>query len=198
LFFDGPRTGSMEVTEGRSPNDVCVTVDGREVVFNLEDVMMTCKEEAEEDSAIISEVVAQISPMNSITESTPPFSPLSTPEIADGNSPSDEDDDDPTYEPSMTVVSPLTKRPRGRKPDAATASMSKKERKRLQNKKAATRYREKKRQEVEIVEDVEDTLEKRNAELRAEVTKLEHESTLLKNLLRDVLRTKGLWPPKNK
>jgi len=174
-----------------------VTFDDQEMVFNLEDVMMTCKEEVE-DLAIISEVVAQISPTSSITESTtPPFSPLSNSDVADGNSPSD-DEDDPTYVPSMAVASPLTPRRRGRKPDAATANMSKKERKRLQNKKAATRYREKIRQEVEIVENVEETLEKRNSELRAEVTKLEHESTLLKNLLRDVLRTKGLWPPKSK
>lgn len=63
---------------------------------------------------------------------------------------------------------------------------SRKERKKLQNKEAANRYRQKKKDEIRLAAEEEDGLQRRNQELKSEVLNLEREIMCLKDLLTDV------------
>lgn len=69
--------------------------------------------------------------------------------------------------------------------------IDKKSRKRDQNKLAATRYREKKRGELQAVQEEEDVLVKRNKELLEEVETLSREIKYMKDLMVDVYKAKG-------
>jgi len=64
--------------------------------------------------------------------------------------------------------------------------VSRKERKKLQNKEAANRYRQKKKDELKQAVEEEEGLTKRNHELKSEVMNLEREIMCLKELLSDV------------
>ncbi|XP_077979583.1 uncharacterized protein LOC144434929 [Glandiceps talaboti] len=70
--------------------------------------------------------------------------------------------------------------------------VDKKSRKRAQNKEAATRYREKKREEANARQSVEDVLEKRNKDLREQVDSITREIKYMKDLMADVYKAKGL------
>lgn len=74
--------------------------------------------------------------------------------------------------------------------------MERKQRKKQQNRDAALRYRQKKKQEVESVSSVCDKLEKRNRELKDKADQLSREIQYLKDLMADVYRAKGLVSPK--
>lgn len=63
---------------------------------------------------------------------------------------------------------------------------SRKERKKMQNRVAATRYREKKRKEKEETRGVVEELEKRNRELREKASAIEMEVNYLKKLFREI------------
>lgn len=65
-------------------------------------------------------------------------------------------------------------------------------RKKEQNKSAANRYRLKKKAEIEILCDEEQTLMKQNEKLSAEEADVNRELKVLKSLLRDLFRAKGL------
>lgn len=62
-------------------------------------------------------------------------------------------------------------------------SSKRKERKKQQNKEAATRYREKKRTEARVLMDEETSLEKQNQELKEKVQQLSNEISYLKSLM---------------
>uniref|UniRef100_A0A1L8DIS2 Putative activating transcription factor n=1 Tax=Nyssomyia neivai TaxID=330878 RepID=A0A1L8DIS2_9DIPT len=68
----------------------------------------------------------------------------------------------------------------------------KKSRKKEQNKNAATRYRKKKKMEVEEVLEVERALQKDHDKLKAEAMDLKREIKYLKGLMREVYKAKGL------
>lgn len=72
------------------------------------------------------------------------------------------------------------------------SSTEKKERKRAQNKNAATRYREKKRAEANVVFDEQSKMEDKNRDLKDKVTLLTREIQYMKELLIEVYKTKGL------
>nr|CAD7605294.1 unnamed protein product [Timema genevievae] len=80
----------------------------------------------------------------------------------------------------------------GAKPYSRGAPEEKKLRKKEQNKNAATRYRQKKRAEVEVIVSEEKGLEDINKELTANVSELQREIKYLKNLMRDAFRRRGL------
>ena len=80
---------------------------------------------------------------------------------------------------------------RAGKPYAANVE-DKRQRKKEQNKNAATRYRMKKKAEVEVILGEESELKDKNTELQAKVQDLSQEIRYLKNLMRDVFRAKGL------
>ncbi|CAH0545958.1 unnamed protein product [Brassicogethes aeneus] len=68
----------------------------------------------------------------------------------------------------------------------------KKSRKKEQNKNAATRYRMKKKAEVEVILSEEKVMLDHNAELGAKITDLQREIKYLKGLMRDLFKAKGL------
>jgi len=74
----------------------------------------------------------------------------------------------------------------------STTQLSKKERKREQNKNAAIRYREKKRAEAEVVHSEERVLEDKNTALKKRVDSMTNEIQYLKDLLKEVYKAKGL------
>lgn len=111
--------------------------------------------------------------------------------------------EDPTYMPDMDEVS----KPKSRakpyerkvkkdtaisKPSKEAKQLERKLRKKQQNKDAATRYRQKKKVESDIINDECDQLESRNTELRGKVDQMTREISYLKNLLAEVYEAKGL------
>lgn len=69
---------------------------------------------------------------------------------------------------------------------------SRKEKKKLQNKEAAIRYRQKKKSETQVLADEESVLQERNDALKAEVLNLEREIMCMKELLSDVFNIHSL------
>ncbi|MCP5809843.1 bZIP transcription factor, partial [Klebsiella pneumoniae] len=65
-------------------------------------------------------------------------------------------------------------------------------RKKEQNKNAATRYRQKKKAEVEVLLKEEQTLRQRHTELGEKCSDLQREIRYLKALMRDLFKAKGL------
>lgn len=102
--------------------------------------------------------------------------------------------DDPEWMPESIEnydeeESPKSKRP---KPYSRTSGTDKKSRKKEQNKNAATRYRMKKKAEVEVILGEEKGLSDKNDELRTEITDMVREIKYLKGLMRDLCKAKGL------
>lgn len=84
------------------------------------------------------------------------------------------------------------KRTAKRRPRAKADLSSRKERKRLQNKDAATRYRQKKKQEIGKAEEELDKLMATNVSLQSEAQRITNEISYLKGLMRELFRAKGL------
>ncbi|KAL1422981.1 hypothetical protein MTO96_021573 [Rhipicephalus appendiculatus] len=79
-----------------------------------------------------------------------------------------------------------------RRPRAKADVSSRKERKRLQNKDAATRYRQKKKQQFGKVEEELEELTATNVSLQSEAQRIANEISYLKGLMRELFRAKGL------
>jgi hypothetical protein len=69
---------------------------------------------------------------------------------------------------------------------------TKKERKKVQNKNAATRYRQKKKSEADVTASEFDELNDHNTELKRKVDEMEHEIQYMKGILKDIYKVKGL------
>ena len=69
---------------------------------------------------------------------------------------------------------------------------NKKDRKKVQNKNAATRYRVKKRQEKDTLQQQENSLYEKNRELREKVDSLQREITYMKELMNEIYKAKGV------
>lgn len=78
------------------------------------------------------------------------------------------------------------------RPNKSLTTAEKKERKRAQNKNAATRYREKRRAEARVVSEEQSVMEDKNRDLKDKVTLLTREIQYMKELLIEVYKTKGL------
>lgn len=97
--------------------------------------------------------------------------------------------DDEWSSKSSSDASPSAKkrsRPYGR------SSEDKKSRKKEQNKNAATRYRQKKKAETEVVLGEERVLQDKNDKLQVKYTDVQREIKYLKSLMRELYRAKGL------
>lgn len=84
------------------------------------------------------------------------------------------------------------KRGGGTKPYSRPGIEEKRMRKKEQNKSAATRYRQKKKAEIEEILSEEKGLEEKNADLQVKISDLSREIKYLKGLMRDLFRAKGL------
>jgi cyclic AMP-dependent transcription factor ATF-4 len=106
--------------------------------------------------------------------------------------------DDPEWIPmSVQLTAPVClkngrKRGGGTKPYSRPGVEEKRMRKKEQNKNAATRYRQKKKAEVEEILTEEKGLEEKNAELQHKASDLAREIKYLKGLMRDLFKAKGL------
>ena len=70
--------------------------------------------------------------------------------------------------------------------------LNKKDRKKMQNKNAATRYRVKKRNEKETLQQQENNLSDKNKELREKVESLQREIAYMKELMNEIYKAKGV------
>jgi cyclic AMP-dependent transcription factor ATF-4 len=106
--------------------------------------------------------------------------------------------DDPEWIPTSIHPPPAECLKSGRKRGSSIKPYSrpgieeKRMRKKEQNKNAATRYRQKKKAEIEEILSEEKGLEEKNAELQLKVSDLSREIRYLKGLMRDLFKAKGL------
>lgn len=121
------------------------------------------------------------------------------PEVpASPSSSSSDEGSDPEWQPtaeSSTSTLKSTPARRGRAPRSkpyAVAADDRRLRKKEQNKNAATRYRQKKKAEVEEILTEERILEIKNNKLREQLSEIGREVKYLKGLMRDLCRAKGL------
>lgn len=122
------------------------------------------------------------------TEDIPPSSPCTS---SGGSYTSSEDSvDDPDWilESGRKCVSARNRQ----KPYSRPSVEDKKVRKKEQNKNAATRYRQKKKQEIKEILGEERELADHNEKLKDQVKDLQREIGYLKGLMRDLFRAKGL------
>ncbi|XP_075224217.1 bZIP transcription factor crc isoform X2 [Lycorma delicatula] len=113
---------------------------------------------------------------------------------ADSPASSDSGYDDPdwTPEPIVSENPKQGKRRRLTKPYSRAPPEEKRQRKKEQNKNAATRYRLKKKAEIEEILGEERELQDKNEKLKTDLSELAREIKYLKNLMRDVFKAKGL------
>jgi cyclic AMP-dependent transcription factor ATF-4 len=104
-----------------------------------------------------------------------------------GESKNSHEDDEWYPETTNVKSSSLTKRK-----SKTRTSEDRKSRKKEQNKNAATRYRQKKKQEVEEILGEERALRNTNKDLHANYTDLKREIKYLKSLMRELYKAKGL------
>lgn len=153
----------------------------------VEELVRTCAENAVTSGS-----------SSSTSGSSPPASPCSSSNASCISSEDSTDDPDWSYEPSAPVTSSHRGRPsqsragRRSKPYSRTTVEDKRVRKKEQNKNAATRYRQKKKQEIKEILTEEQELNGRNEKLKAQVTDLQREIGYLKGLMRDLFKAKGL------
>ena len=110
-----------------------------------------------------------------------------SPRSEDTSSVFSQDDDEPTKKSKSGLRGVLKKRTR----PYARGSEDKKSRKKEQNKNAATRYRQKKKQEVEVILDEERILMNKNDKLMDTFQDTRREVKYLKSLLRDLFKARG-------
>lgn len=118
------------------------------------------------------------------------FSPRS-----ETSSTSTTDDSEWTVQTSMAMGAALKSKQakQKRKPRQNRRSLEDRQsRKKEQNKSAANRYRQKKKAEIEILQDEERVLQKQNDKLQAQYDDISREVKYIKSLLRDVFKAKGM------
>lgn len=105
--------------------------------------------------------------------------------------------DDPEWMPEPVeqytgAIAPIKQQRKRAKPYSRTSPIDKKSRKKEQNKNAATRYRMKKKAEVEVILSEEKELTVKNEELESKIKDMQREIKYLKGLMRDLFKAKGL------
>ncbi|XP_061166222.1 uncharacterized protein LOC133175107 [Saccostrea echinata] len=140
------------------------------------------------DSLISSPLSAE--EIDSLLSGSEPSSPSSQ---SDGNDPdySPQQSDDEDYKPKSRSSGKQKTKQRRSGPYSTTAE-NRKDRKRDQNKNAAIRYRNKKREEADVLKKEEEKLAEKNKELNDKVSQLTREITYMKDLISEVCKAKGL------
>jgi cyclic AMP-dependent transcription factor ATF-4 len=148
------------------------------------------------------EDVAVISGSSSSISSSSPPSPCTSSNASCISSEDSADPDDPdwSYESAASTSTGSGRRAstsqsragRRAKPYSRPSVEDKRVRKKEQNKNAATRYRQKKKQEIKQILGEEQELANRNEKLQTQVKDLQREIGYLKGLMRDLFKAKGL------
>lgn len=154
-------------------------------------VVSTPQPDVARELAVVEELV------RSRVEDMVQWSGPSSPSSSSSSNFGDCSSDDPEWIPEALDPQPdlnlLAKTPRKRvKPYSRTSTEDKKSRKKEQNKNAATRYRLKKKAEVEEILEEERNLQKKNEELENKIGDVQREIKYLKGLMRDLFKAKGL------
>ncbi|XP_018569179.1 activating transcription factor of chaperone isoform X1 [Anoplophora glabripennis] len=144
--------------------------------------------------AVVDELVrTRVEDMQWSSSSSNPGSPGSSSTSNFGDCSSDDPEWMPETIQSYTNDETTIKTPRKKsKPYTKGATEDKKVRKKEQNKNAATRYRLKKKAEVEEILTEEKGLLDTNSDLKNNITDLQREIKYLKGLMRDLFKAKGL------
>lgn len=159
-------------------------------------VVNTPQPDVARELAVVDELVR--SRVDDMVQWSGPSSPSSSSGGSSSSNFGDYSSDDPewipeTVEPQSDLNIPAVKTPRKRsKPYLRTPTEDKKSRKKEQNKNAATRYRMKKKAEVEEILEEERGLMKKNEELENKIGDVQREIKYLKGLMRDLFKAKGL------
>lgn len=174
-------------------DDSCLYLGQISGGWNAENVSLTPLRDAASELAVVDEFV------RSCAEDIAPSSPCTS---SGGSYLSSEDSsspDDPDWTGESSVGSgSYTKRRNSRltknrhKPYSRPTVEDKKVRKKEQNKNAATRYRQKKKQEIKEILGEEQELVDYNDKLQDQVKELHREIGYLKRLMRDLFKAKGL------
>ncbi|XP_047345933.1 activating transcription factor of chaperone isoform X1 [Vespa velutina] len=124
----------------------------------------------------------------------PPYSPCTSPSGSCASSEDSTDDPDWIAETSCSnrKQSSYINNKNRHKPYSRPSVEDKKVRKKEQNKNAATRYRQKKKQEIKDILGEERELTEYNEKLQCQVKDLQREIGYLKGLMRDLFKAKGL------
>ncbi|XP_067003148.2 activating transcription factor of chaperone isoform X2 [Anabrus simplex] len=165
--------------------------------LDVDELVRTCVEDLETSLPVSdawSVTTSSVDSCSSELSSLAPPSPCTSSNSSFESS--DELVEDSEWIPSAQSPAPGNqKTPNSRKrskPYARAGQEEKRMRKKEQNKNAATRYRQKKKAEIEVILNEEKGLEDKNNELRQKVSDLAREIKYLKGLMRDVFRAKGL------
>lgn len=105
--------------------------------------------------------------------------------------------DDPDWSPDeskLILNSSLAQKRSRRNRPYTTGTEDRKNRKKEQNKNAATRYRLKKKAEVEEILTEERQLQKENEDLENNISDIQREIKYIKGLMKDLFKAKGLLP----
>lgn len=159
-----------------------------------EDMVLTMLQEMqphELDELVRMRVESLVESSDSCVESSRSSSQEESESAASPSSDSGYDDPDWTPEP-LADLTTTPKRRRTTKPYSRTAPEEKRQRKKEQNKNAATRYRLKKKAEIEEILSEEKGLISQNEKLKTDLSELAREIKYLKSLMRDVFKAKGL------
>lgn len=132
--------------------------------------------------------------VRSHTKDIPPSSPCTSSGASYTSSEDSIDDPDWILEPGRRTVkhSVCVSAKNRHRPYSRPTIEDKKVRKKEQNKNAATRYRQKKKQEIKEILGEERELTEHNEKLQNQVKDLQREIGYLKGLMRDLFRAKGL------
>lgn len=127
---------------------------------------------------------------SSMCDSSTCFSPRS-----ETSSTSTTDDSEWTMQTNLAIGAALKSKQakQKRKPRQNRRTLEDRQsRKKEQNKSAANRYRQKKKAEIEILQDEERELQKQNDKLQTQYNDISREVKYIKSLLRDAFKAKGL------
>lgn len=157
-----------------------------EIVFDPESIISS-PTDIQRELEVVDELVRAHSLQNSdYDDNASASSSAWSPRSEDSSSGYSQFDDEPVKKSSgLRGVSKKRPRGYGRHPD------EKKSRKKEQNKNAATRYRIKKKQEVEVIMDEERILMDKNRKLSTTYKDTKREVKYLKSLLRDLFKARG-------
>ncbi len=197
------------VTSNLADQEISIIFDNTsedQVITNSADVLIQVKE-AQEQQLRESQVVDELlrSRAKDLLEddedyssgvSSSGFSPRSDESSSSGFSQDDDEWSQPTTSKKATtsrkIGGPLAGVTKKRTRPYVKGSEDKKSRKKEQNKNAATRYRQKKKQEIEVVLDEEKILMDAHQKLFTEYKDKKRELSYLKNLLKELFKAKGL------
>ncbi|XP_012262241.2 activating transcription factor of chaperone isoform X2 [Athalia rosae] len=158
--------------------------------WSAENISLEPLGDVDSELALVDEFVRSCA--NDISPSSPP---CTSSETSCGSS--EDSNDDPEWTPvassTASVSTPSTsQKSRHRKPYSRPSNDDRKVRKKEQNKNAATRYRQKKKQEIKEIVGEEQELMNYNEKLQGQVSDLQREVRYLKGLMRDLFKAKGL------